>query len=116
MNKKPDEIFCCPECGKIINKKVVICPQCKSIIWRKFKVKDFGTVVEGEDKILHCPICGSVQLLPGTNKGYDFWRGLVWGLLLFPLGFIFGLIGCNKATITCLRCGYKWYAGSSKGM
>ena len=63
-----------------------------------------------KDNTLRCPKCGSLQLTSGT-RGYNLLVGLIWGLLLFPVGFLFGLIGHKKTTVTCLKCGFKWYAG-----
>lgn len=60
-----------------------------------------------EDEI-HCPRCESTQLTAGT-KGYSIGKGVAGGLLLGPIGLLGGLIGHKKVTITCLKCGYKWY-------
>ncbi|MBA7714647.1 hypothetical protein ES703_123677 [subsurface metagenome] len=104
----------CPECGKTIKKESVICPYCKT------QVKEFEIAipeVKYKDKRILCPVCSSTQIATGT-KGYDVGKGVLCGLLfffIFPLGFLFGLIGSNKIIVTCISCGYKWYAGR-KGM
>lgn len=112
-DKREDEVYC-PSCGKAIKKESVICPHCK------VQFKDFAIAIpefkDKDDKIL-CPVCSSTQVATGT-KGYDVWKGVILGLLLFfifPFGFLFGLIGSNKIIVTCISCGYKWYAGR-KGM
>ena len=101
-DKKPDEIYC-PECGKIIKKNTVICPYCKA------QVKEL-TIEKDKDDRLRCPKCGSTQLASGT-KGYSIGKGVTGGVLLGPVGLLGGLIGHKKVTVTCLNCGYKWYAG-----
>jgi len=108
-DKKEDEVYC-PSCGKAIKKVAVICPYCKT------QVNEFEIAipeVKDKDERIRCPVCSSTQVAPGT-KGYDVGKGLLWGLILFfifPLGFLFGLIGANKTIVTCICCGYKWSAG-----
>ena len=63
-----------------------------------------------DDDKQRCPRCKSTQLTAG-NKGYSIGKGVTGGLLLGPIGLLGGLIGHKKVTVTCLKCGYKWYAG-----
>lgn len=110
---KEDEVYC-PSCGKAIKKEAVIYPYCK------VQFKDFAIAIpefKDKDVKMPCPVCSSTQVATVT-KGYDVGKGVLCGLLfffIFPLGFLFGLIGSNKTIVTCISCGYKWYAGR-KGM
>lgn len=100
--KKEDEIYC-PECSKLIKKEAVFCPYCG------VKINELAIEKDKEDR-LRCPRCNSSQLTAGT-KGYSIGKGAAGVLLLGPIGFLGGLIGHKKVTVTCLKCGYKWYVG-----
>lgn len=58
-----------------------------------------------------CPKCGSNQIT-AQNKGFGLGKAAVGGLILGPVGLLGGLVGSKKVNIVCLKCGYKWEAGS----
>jgi len=57
-----------------------------------------------------CPKCGSCNTYV-DKKGFSGKNAVVGTLVAGPIGAAAGTIGSNKVKITCLDCGYSYYAG-----
>lgn len=57
--------------------------------------------------IVKCPRCGCTQLASG-QKGVSVGKAVAGGVLLGPLGLLFGLSGRRKVLVSCLACGHQW--------
>lgn len=57
-----------------------------------------------------CPKCGSTNTYV-DKKGFSGKKAVAGTLLVGPIGAAAGTIGSNKIKITCLNCGYSYYAG-----
>jgi DNA-directed RNA polymerase subunit RPC12/RpoP len=55
-------------------------------------------------KCVRCAATATVR----TRSGYDWVRGLLWCLLLGPLGLLLGFWGAADMVNQCTRCGKKW--------
>jgi DNA-directed RNA polymerase subunit RPC12/RpoP len=65
-----------------------------------------------EDTQVKCPRCGSNQL-HADKKGFGLGKAAAGGALFGTVGLLGGLVGKNKVTVTCLKCGHKWPAGKN---
>jgi len=61
--------------------------------------------------IPYCPRCLSTDL-SANKKGYGLKKGAVGAIIAGPIGLAAGGIGKNKVECTCLKCSYKFKAGS----
>lgn len=61
-------------------------------------------------RVLQCPKCGSTSL-SGNKKGFGIGKAVVGAWLVGPLGLVAGNIGAKKVRVTCMNCGYKFWAG-----
>lgn len=64
-----------------------------------------------------CPKCDSLNTYV-DKKGFSGKKAVVGAVLIGPLGAAAGTLGSNKIQITCLDCGYSYFAGEyakSKG-
>ena len=59
----------------------------------------------------YCPKCLSTSIT-GNKKGYGLGKGVVGTIVAGPLGLAAGMLGKNNVKCTCLKCGYKFKAGS----
>ena len=57
-----------------------------------------------------CPKCGSTNTYV-DKKGFSGKKAVAGTLIVGPIGAAAGTIGSNKIKITCLKCGYSYYAG-----
>lgn len=64
-----------------------------------------GEISEGA--AIRCPKCNGDNL-SSNNRGYSVGKGLTGGLLLGPVGLLFGASGSWQPVLTCLSCGYSW--------
>lgn len=61
--------------------------------------------------IAHCPKCLSSSL-SASKKGFGIGKAIIGATLLMnPIGLIGGNLGAKKIRITCLNCGYQYWAG-----
>lgn len=56
-----------------------------------------------KDTMVRCPKYTSTQFV--SNKGFGLGKAVVGGLLLVAVGLLGGLVGSEKTTVTCLKCG-----------
>lgn len=75
----------------------------KKMIARRVELDEAG--------IPYCPRCLSTSLT-GNKKGYGIGKGVAGAIIAGPLGLAVGMVGKNKVQCTCLKCGYKFKAGS----
>ena len=61
--------------------------------------------------IAYCPRCLSTDIRD-DKKGYGLGKGLAGAIVAGPLGLAAGMIGKDNVKCTCLKCGYKFKAGS----
>lgn len=61
--------------------------------------------------IVYCPRCLSTQI-SANQKGYGIGKGVAGAIVAGPLGLAVGMLGKNNIKCTCLKCGYKFKAGS----
>jgi len=61
--------------------------------------------------IPYCPRCLSTNIT-ANKKGYGLGKGVTGVIIAGPVGLLAGGIGKNKVECTCLKCGYKFKAGS----
>jgi len=57
-----------------------------------------------------CPKCNSLNVYV-DKKGFSGKKAVAGTLLVGPIGAAAGTIGSNKIKITCLDCGYSYFAG-----
>jgi DNA-directed RNA polymerase subunit RPC12/RpoP len=63
--------------------------------------------VELADSGVQCPQCKSSQVMV-SKKGFGVGKAAAGALLLGPVGLAGGMIGSNKAMLSCLKCGHQW--------
>ena len=112
----------CTTCGAKIETyrlgigKVIKCRKCKNTnvigkdaeeITREEKIESVKTE---PDNTLRCKKCNSTEL-SANQKGFGAGKALVGAALTGGIGLLGGFIGSKKVKITCLQCGYVWYAG-----
>ncbi len=61
------------------------------------------------DGVAYCPKCTSTSL-SAQKKGFGIGKAIV-GFSINPLGAVAGNIGAKKVRVTCLKCGYQFWAG-----
>lgn len=66
-----------------------------------------GWLSKKEPDMVHCPKCNSVQIT-ANKKGFGVTKAIGGGLLLGPIGGLFGLVGRKKIYLSCLNCGHNW--------
>ena len=69
-------------------------------------VERIQTRPQEEDQI-RCPTCLSTQVM-ATKKGFGTGKAAIGAVLLGPVGLAGGMIGANKITLSCLKCGHQW--------
>ena len=60
-----------------------------------------------------CPKCGSTNCYV-DKRGFSGKKAIVGTLAAGPIGAAAGTINSNRIKITCLDCGYSYYAGECK--
>lgn len=63
-----------------------------------------------KDGIPYCPKCYSTSL-SANKKGFGIGKAVVGGVLTGGIGLVAGNINAKKVRITCLKCGYQFWAG-----
>lgn len=63
-----------------------------------------------EDGIPYCPKCHSTSLT-ANKKGFGIGKAIIGAALAGPIGLVGGNIGARQIRITCLKCGYQFWAG-----
>jgi len=83
----------------------------KEVAKEKEKEKVQKRVELDKQGIAYCPKCLSTDIT-ANKKGYGLGKGAVGAIVAGPLGLIAGGLGKNKVECTCIKCGYKFKAGS----
>lgn len=59
-----------------------------------------------------CPRCQS-SAISADKKWFGIGKAVVGAAVAGPIGLVAGNMGAKKVRITCLNCGYQWYAGKA---
>lgn len=59
---------------------------------------------------VYCPKCKSTSL-SSNKKGFGIGKAVIGAALTGGIGLIAGNINAKKVRITCLKCGYQFWAG-----
>ncbi len=62
-----------------------------------------------EEGVPFCPRCTSTYVT-ANKKGFGLGKAAAGGVLLGPVGLLGGMIGKNKMTLYCMKCGHKFEA------
>lgn len=63
-----------------------------------------------EQGVAYCPKCLSTSL-SGNKKGFGIGKAIIGVAATGGIGLIAGNIGAKKVRVTCLKCGYQFWAG-----
>lgn len=63
-----------------------------------------------EQDIAYCPKCLSTSL-SSHKKGFGIGKAIVGAAVTGGIGLVAGNIGAKKVRVTCLKCGYQFWAG-----
>jgi ssDNA-binding Zn-finger/Zn-ribbon topoisomerase 1 len=69
-------------------------------------IKANDTTVQNYSGI-KCPKCGSSGVII-NKKGFSIGQAITGGILLFPVGALFGFVGSNKVIVKCPDCHFTW--------
>lgn len=61
--------------------------------------------------IPYCPKCFSTSL-SADKKGFGVGKAVAGAAVAGPIGLAAGNIGSHKVRVTCLKCGYQFWAGN----
>ena len=63
-----------------------------------------------KEGVVCCPKCLSTSIT-GDKKGFGVGKAVVGASMVGGLGLMAGNIGAKKVRLTCMKCGYQWFAG-----